>query len=410
MVFSLGCSASAAGLKLNVEEKGTYIYWLGYTDGLGASQVTEPERFKGKSADVDVNVIGSTAKNVKLFVMDKKSGNMAVADYKPPKDPKQAKPIDLKKDDFSYVRSVKLRAVAENNQPIESGIVSITDGEGTAMSAVVTPADAGVALFENVAAGEINVKVKAKGVTKTLESDFELPSSRPEPGFERDVKVAGDVDTVAAPVAAASGHKAAKPQRSTGIGGVLQFISGLLFLIVLIAIVVVVLKAKGVTAKGALQNMGVQLPGEDDTVAAPGAPAAPAVDPNKCPFCGQIKDAAGRCACSVTPGGSPFAAPAAAGGTGPRLIGTQGVFAGHVFEISGGSATIGREDGNTVALSGDNTASRHHATITVMGAECSIRDEGSSNGTFVNGAKITEQKLTPGDEVQIGGSKFRFEV
>ena len=39
-----------------------------------------------------------------------------------------------------------------------------------------------------------------------------------------------------------------------------------------------------------------------------------------------------------------------------------------------------------------------------------IRDQGSSNGTFVNGARVTEAPLRPGDEVSIGGTRFRFEA
>lgn len=356
-----------------------------------------------------MGALGTTFKNAKVFVMDKRSGNLAIADYKPPKDPKSAKPIELKGDDFAYIRSVKLRAVAENGQPLESAIVIITDGEGNEMRSIVTPADAGVASFENVAAGEINVKVKAKAATKTLESDFEIPSSRSQPGFERDVKVAGDVDTVSAPAKSeAGGTQAAKPEKRENMANaILQFISGLILLIVAVAVIAIILRAKGVTVQNALKKMGVNLP--EDQGAAPAAPAAPAVDPNICQFCGQTRDAAGKCACSVTPGASPFAVPAPSAGTGPRLVGTQGMFAGHVFEISAASATVGREDGNTIALAGDSTASRHHATITLAGADCTIRDEGSSNGTFVNGAKITEQKLMPGDEIQIGASKFRFE-
>ena len=46
-----------AGLKVNVGKKGTYIYWLGYKDGLGNDRITQPQRFKGKSADVDVSVL-----------------------------------------------------------------------------------------------------------------------------------------------------------------------------------------------------------------------------------------------------------------------------------------------------------------------------------------------------------------
>jgi pSer/pThr/pTyr-binding forkhead associated (FHA) protein len=34
---------------------------------------------------------------------------------------------------------------------------------------------------------------------------------------------------------------------------------------------------------------------------------------------------------------------------------------------------------------------------------------GSSNGTFVNNNRITQQPLSPGDLVQIGSTKFRYE-
>ena len=37
-------------------------------------------------------------------------------------------------------------------------------------------------------------------------------------------------------------------------------------------------------------------------------------------------------------------------------------------------------------------------------------DEGSSNGIYVNGARVTEALLRPGDEVSIGNTRFRFEV
>lgn len=400
----------AAGLKINVEQKGTYIYWLGYTDGLGVDQVTQPERFKGKSAEIDVGVIGESVKNTKIYVMDKRSGNLAVADYTPSKDPKTAKPIDLKKEDFGYVRSVRLRAVAENNEPLESGVVTITDGEGTEMRSIVTPADMGIASFQNVASGEINVKVKAEGLTKTLDSDFELPASRQQPGFERDVKVAGDVNTLeTAPVSGPQESKPVTPVERGGsrAGAVFQFLAGLMFLVVSIAVIAIILRGKGVALKNALRGLGANIP--EDQPGSAQTPDVPAVDPNICQFCGQTRDASGKCACTLAPGAAPSAPSPQSAVAGPRLAGTQGMFAGHVFEISGASVTIGREDGNSVTLAGDSTTSRHHATISVVGADYILRDEGSSNGTFVNGARITEQKLSSGDEIQIGASKFRFE-
>ena len=406
------CGAAFGAQKLNVEKKGTYIYWFSYVDGLGKDQVTQPVKLKGQSGDLDVTPLGTTFKKARLFVMNKKTGNMAILDYAAPKDPKAAKPIEVKDDAFTYVRTVRLKAIAEDGSPLESAVVEITDGDGTDMRAIVTPADGGVAAFENVATGEISVKVRAKGVAKTVDSDIELPSKRDTPGFEKDIKVTGDVDTLqVAKAGSREGKAPSEPEKAGGgISAALQTLAGLILVIVVIAIVYVVLKSKGVTTEQALKSLGVQLPGDQaDVGAAPGAPPSPAVDPNVCQFCGQRKDANGNCACSVPSG--PISQPLTPSPQGvPRLVGIQGTYMGQVFEIPSGSKVMGREAECDIALVNDTTSSRRHATITVMGSDYSIRDEGSSNGTFVNGARITEQKLMPGDEVQVGGTRFKFEV
>jgi pSer/pThr/pTyr-binding forkhead associated (FHA) protein len=86
-----------------------------------------------------------------------------------------------------------------------------------------------------------------------------------------------------------------------------------------------------------------------------------------------------------------------------------GTYMGQVFPIMG-SAVIGREATNGVPLDRDTTASRRHAQITDQGGGYVIQDLGSANGTFVNGSRVTEGPLQPGDEVSIGGTRFRFEV
>lgn len=402
-----------AAQKLSVEKKGAYVYWFAFTDALGKDQVTQPAKFKGKGADVDTAPLGVKFSAAKLYVMDKKTGNLAITDYTAPKDPKAAKPIELKADDFQYVRSVKLKATAKDGAPLESGIVEITDGNGTPMRAVLTPADGGVAAFENVATGEISVKVKAEGAEKTIDSDIELPAKRKSPGFERDIKVAGDVATLpVAKVQPASNGSAreSKPASSGGMSAILQALAGLIFLAIVAAVIYAVVKAKGITTKQALEKMGVQFPDAGPVAGqALGESGVPAVDPNVCAFCGGTKDASGQCACTVAAGAPAVSAPPVSSGV-PRLVGSQGTYSGHIFEITSDSAVIGREATNTVPLPDDSTASRRHATIAKSNGEFTIRDEGSSNGTFVNGARITEQKLKPGDEVQIGGTRFRFEV
>lgn len=388
---------------LKVEKKGSYVYWFTYKDAAGAALATLPVRFKGKSTDLDISAMGDKPAGAKLFVMNRATGILAVTAYP---SATGSKDVDLKADDLQYIRTVRLRIVAEDGKPIESAIVHITDGMNAKMTALVTPADEGVATFSNVASGETTVKVEAEGLRKTIDSDIEIEPG-PTPGYEQDVKVAGDVNTLNIKPKSKGGET--KRESSSGIGTVLTALAGFIVLILIVVIVIVVLKAKGITSKAALQGLGVELPGDAAGQGVPGAPAGPAIDPSVCQFCGQRKDANGQCACSVLPGA---AAPAAmsSSSAGPRLVGFQGVYSGHIFEITGGSMLMGRESDNPIPLSNDSTASRRHATISQSNGGYSIRDEGSSNGTFVNGAKITEQKLSPGDEIQVGGTKFRFEM
>lgn len=360
-----------------------------------------PARFKGKSTELDTSALGDKPTGAKLFVMNRASGILAKVDY--PQSAGSAD-VDLKAEDLQYIRTVRLRIIAEDKKPIESAIVHITDGMNAKMNAIVTPADEGVATFTNVATGETTVKVDAEGLRKTIDSDIEIEPG-PTPGFEQDIKVAGDVNTLN--IKPKTKEAAARHETSSAMT-ILSALAGFIVLLLIVVIVVFVLKAKGVTGKAALQGLGVELPGDPNGQAVPGAPGAPAVDPNVCPFCGQHKNANGQCACSVLPGAAPAAMSSASAG--PRLVGFQGVYAGHIFEITGGSMLMGREADNPIALPNDTTASRRHATISQSNGGYSIRDEGSSNGTFVNGAKITEQTLSAGDEIQVGGTKFRFEV
>ena len=72
--------------------------------------------------------------------------------------------------------------------------------------------------------------------------------------------------------------------------------------------------------------------------------------------------------------------------------------------------TIGRAEDNTLALPGDEFASGHHARIESQRDGVWIPDLGSTNGTFVNGARLDgRHKLREGDVVQIGDTELRFE-
>lgn len=80
---------------------------------------------------------------------------------------------------------------------------------------------------------------------------------------------------------------------------------------------------------------------------------------------------------------------------------------GKVFELSKPSITIGRELSSDTDISIPSpTVSRKHARLTHEGDQWFITDLGSSNGTFVNGNRISKEPhaINPGDQIQLGGS------
>ncbi|MCC6731340.1 MAG: FHA domain-containing protein [Chthonomonadales bacterium] len=163
-----------------------------------------------------------------------------------------------------------------------------------------------------------------------------------------------------------------------------------------------------------LRRAGIEVSGPQPTSepAAPWEPnAAPApivADPSLCPFCGQRKDGGGNCACTLGSAVDATLAPAAAGQ--PRLVATVGAYAGGIFPIDPTGATVGRDTANQIALPDDTTVSRRHAAIRPENGAFTVTDEGSSNGVFVNGVRIDHARpLRPGDEVQIGATRFRFD-
>lgn len=71
-------------------------------------------------------------------------------------------------------------------------------------------------------------------------------------------------------------------------------------------------------------------------------------------------------------------------------------------ELNQGRLLIGRALSCDVVLS-DGAASRQHARITVQGDQVLLEDLGSSNGTYVNGRRVTSARVGPGDEIRVGG-------
>ena len=79
-----------------------------------------------------------------------------------------------------------------------------------------------------------------------------------------------------------------------------------------------------------------------------------------------------------------------------------------VVELRGNAITIGRSERMNIPVD-DVFASEEHAVLNVDGEGWSVRDLGSTNGTYLNGAKVTQATpISAGDQLRIG--KTRIEV
>jgi hypothetical protein len=71
---------------------------------------------------------------------------------------------------------------------------------------------------------------------------------------------------------------------------------------------------------------------------------------------------------------------------------------------------VGRGPESAIRIDGDDFASARHALIDPRQDGVWVEDLGSTNGTFVNGAKVTtERLLQPGDVVRLGQTELRLE-
>ena len=83
---------------------------------------------------------------------------------------------------------------------------------------------------------------------------------------------------------------------------------------------------------------------------------------------------------------------------------------GDVYALDSRPLTVGRGTNNDVALAADEYASGRHARFERRRDGVWLEDIGSTNGTFVNGIRLTrERRLAPGDVVRIGETDLRFE-
>ncbi len=91
----------------------------------------------------------------------------------------------------------------------------------------------------------------------------------------------------------------------------------------------------------------------------------------------------------------------------PRLVVQSPEFAGRAFELINSEITLGRLPDNTIHID-HGSVSGHHAVLTQEGDTYTVRDLNSTNGTRINGARITQQRLQRGDVLQAGNISLEY--
>jgi hypothetical protein len=85
-----------------------------------------------------------------------------------------------------------------------------------------------------------------------------------------------------------------------------------------------------------------------------------------------------------------------------RLIVRRGPQPNQIYDLNKGIITLGRDITNDIVIN-DPEVSRHHCRLTQGGGGFTIEDLGSTNGTFINGQRLTGARpLSHGDMVGLG--------
>lgn len=384
-------AAAALEGKLLLPSDAVWTWWSEDAEGNPVSPPSEVDgdTIEWKLDDADAEQGGGAA-GISLLVLNQETGNVA----RIPAGEAAGEDTRLANADFDLIHRVVIQVAGKSGDPVRSALVQLTDSQDKVHSRAINASDRGEAVFNNIPEG--GATVRAASGEENVSREITLDLDRDDPVATAEVVIPGDVPTVAA----ARDGEAAPVEEDEPVRGpsIIQAIIALILLAAVAYLVWLALKARKVTLRSALEKAGLQV--EDTTTGggvagpAPTPTAAPPLDPSM-----------------VGPEpGAPSTGPVSTAPSGPKLVGIGGTYSGAIFPISGDPALIGRDPTADVPLPDDGTASRRHAMITRSGGEVTVRDQGSSNGTLVNGQKVQEQKLSPGDEIQIGSTRFRYEA
>ncbi len=405
LLAAIAVSASAQNVALTFPDSGDRQVWV--SAAVPTQPPSDSDGIHALKNEASLPSGGAAATSL-ICVWDKKTGNLAVKSVKDAGTAWAVQPSD-----FQRIAEVAVK-VEHSGKPVAAASIELNDGKHQT-SQLLAPSNAGQVLFFGIAPGSLKVTVHykvggkdGKPVTQLLDAAI----TRTEPIPSLTISIADAVDTVGAaapggsdtaPAPSTQATSAGSSSSAAGSGGGGNILGQILvYLLVMGAVgggiyyALQYVKKNPDTVGSKLEALGVQIPKPgDDPLADPGPvpqPKAPA------PVQKIILDDAAP----------DLIAPVAASTviSDPRLVSQNG----DSLSLPQGDLIVGREIGLGLSLVGESTVSRKHAQITRSGASVVVTDFGSTNGTYVNGVKVAgDMALTPGDAVQFGSVRFRFE-
>lgn len=92
-----------------------------------------------------------------------------------------------------------------------------------------------------------------------------------------------------------------------------------------------------------------------------------------------------------------------------KLVVLTQSMAGRSYDLATERTTVGRVEDNAFQIEEPSVSSRH-CEILLRGSDIVIKDLNSTNGTFINGEKISESVLKPGQTLRLGNVELKLDT
>lgn len=403
---------SQATIKITMPTAGHRLVWV--SESTPEGEPPDPLSFSGTEFELKAS---STGPETKVWVLDEETNNIATKKLTEIAGTWAVKPAE-----FARLGRVTVR-LEHAGEPVESASINITDGERK-IDQVLDSSSKGQFVLYGLKPGVLKLAVTYRSGGKTmdpLKQAFDVAIKRSKAEVTLLVAIADPVATIKAQseggAKTADGEKKAgekKDEKQSLLGNFLIMVLVLGGAAALIFFGLKWMKQNPTLVQSKLDQLGVQTPKGGDPSMDPVAqvqaptPIAPA-PPQKIVLDDSSPNVIGGTAPTGQIQMDAPAMPVAAGAPifDPRLVGESG----QLYTLTDGAISVGREGTHAILLPGESTVSRNHAEIICSGQRVSVKDAGSTNGTFVNGVQVHDEvELKPGDMVQFGSVRFRFEV